>query len=134
MQDDLGKQMLFIDVLSFHMVRSMEGNTIISNHISSELRMTTAEMLHARCTNVCQSPAWQQIFLQSKDPTFVLLMMLWHAVSAWDMTLDALYEHFVSLVRSILQSTGNRFAQGIHSYLYSSASGGELGNTIDDAT
>jgi hypothetical protein len=91
--------MLYLDVLSVHMIRASEGSTIVYNHHTSESCTVSSELLHSRVRSSGQSPIWQNIFQSSKDPTFVLLLMLWHPLSAWDIALDALYQHFVSLVR-----------------------------------
>jgi hypothetical protein len=81
------------------MIRASEGSTIIYDHHTSDSQATSTELLHLRVRSSGQSIFWQKIFQSSNDPTFVLLMMLWHALSAWDIALDALYQHFVSLVR-----------------------------------
>jgi len=39
------------------------------------------------------------------DPTFLLLVFIWHAVYAWDEALQHLYDHILRLVRIIMFST-----------------------------
>lgn len=36
---------------------------------------------------------------RSYDPTFALLILLWHALYSWDEALEQLYEHICSMVR-----------------------------------
>ena len=38
------------------------------------------------------------MFQKSRDPTFVLLTFIWHAMYAWDEALEHLYEHICTLV------------------------------------
>jgi hypothetical protein len=93
---------LFFDVLNLHMVRGYETSTIISYHPDSEWCMTSASGLQSRFRLVGESVYWQNIFKNSRDPTFLLLALFWHPVYAWDEALENLYSHILILVRSII--------------------------------
>jgi hypothetical protein len=92
--------MLFIDLLAIHMVRDVKENTIISYHPESTWNRTSAKHLHSLIQLVGESVYWKKIFHQSKDPTFLLLAILWYALYAWDESLDLLYRHVGELVCS----------------------------------
>ena len=49
-------------------------------------------------TLIGQSVYWQHIFQLSPDPTFLLLIFIWHAIYAWDEALENLYSHICFLV------------------------------------
>lgn len=82
------------------MHRSKTNSTIISYHAGPEYRVTTARDLHRRLSAAGRSVYWNNIFAHNDDPTFVFLVLLWYALYAWDETLEALYAHICSLVRS----------------------------------
>lgn len=86
-------QILLRDLLSVHMVRSTHGSTIISYHPNPESGRTSAKNLHSRVHLAGKSVYWTNIFNNSRDPTFILLTILWHALYSWDEALSCLYEH-----------------------------------------
>jgi hypothetical protein len=91
--------MLLLDVLDLHMIRQRSNSTIIAYHPDPEWRMTSAKDLQGRVRLIGESVYWQDIFRRSKDPTFLLLAILWHALYAWDEALEVLYSHICFLVR-----------------------------------
>jgi hypothetical protein len=92
------------------MLRSNSNSTIISYHAGSEYRVTTAQALHRRLNAAGHSVYWNNIFANNEDPTFVFLVLLWYALYAWDETLEALYLHICSLVRSSLDFVNHMFS------------------------
>lgn len=95
-------KVLLIDLLALHMIRSKDGSTIISYHPPPEWQNTSAAILHSRFRFAGQSVYWRTIFSESDDPTFVLLSLLWHALYAWDESLETLYSHICWLETQIL--------------------------------
>jgi hypothetical protein len=91
--DDGNVSALCRDLLAVHMIRSVNGSTIISYHDSPTLGGTSAKHLYSRVHLAGQSVYWTKLFNISRDPTFVLLTILWHALYAWDEALTCLYEH-----------------------------------------
>ncbi|PBK90741.1 hypothetical protein ARMGADRAFT_1082467 [Armillaria gallica] len=82
---------LVLDLLAVHLIRNVEGNTLISYHSNSDREATSAPYLQERMHYAGQSVYWQNIFQRSPDPTFVLLIFIWVAICAWDEALEALY-------------------------------------------
>lgn len=99
-----GSRQLALDLLSVHLVRKSSGSVIISYHPNLALPTTTAPFLHERIRFAGQSVYWQDIFQRSTDPTFVLLMYIWHAMYAWDQAMEHLYSHICFLVSSLTLS------------------------------
>lgn len=92
---------LSTELLSLHVVRSPNFSTIISYHPTGvEHRATAAASMHARMHSVGSSVYWSRIFKEGKDPTFVVLSLLWYAVYAWDEAMEKLYAHICFLVRT----------------------------------
>ncbi|PPQ75298.1 hypothetical protein CVT24_007521 [Panaeolus cyanescens] len=100
----VGRQ-LVLDLLSVHFIRKSTGSTIISYHPSLALRTTSADYLHKRIRFAGQSVYWQTIFRQSKDPTFVLLTFIWHALYSWDEALENLYSHICNMESQVINTT-----------------------------
>jgi len=88
------QKIIYPDFLGIHMVRNVEGSTIISYHHDVEGSTTSAEDLYTRMKLVGRSVYWRIIINKSKDPTFAFLAMLWSALYGWDQAIEALYEHF----------------------------------------
>ncbi|KAJ8580628.1 hypothetical protein M405DRAFT_33742 [Rhizopogon salebrosus TDB-379] len=101
---------LSMDLLAIHMIREVETSTIISYHPKSMSTrcQTSAKRLHSLILLVGESVYWQDIFSKSKDPTFLLLAMLWYALYAWDESLESLDNYVTSLVSGILKSPSER--------------------------
>lgn len=78
------------------MVRSSTSNTIISYHPGPD--HATAHALHARLNTAGNSGHWNTIFANNDDPTFVILILLWYALYAWDEAFEVLYKHIGWLV------------------------------------
>ncbi|KAL0946131.1 hypothetical protein HGRIS_012396 [Hohenbuehelia grisea] len=75
---------------------------------------TTAARLHQRVRFAGQSVYWQNIFTKSRDPTFVLLTFLWHALYAWDEALEVLYSHVCYLESRVMVSNDMRLTKELH--------------------
>ncbi|KAG1851576.1 cora-like Mg2+ transporter protein-domain-containing protein [Suillus subalutaceus] len=106
-------RMLFIDLLAVHMVRD-EENTIISYHPESTGDRTSAKHLHSLIQLVGESVYWQKIFNNSKDPTFLLLAILWYALYEWDESLDLLYSYVSELERQVLHLDNISLTHDLH--------------------
>lgn len=92
-------RILELDMLAIHMIRGVKTSTIISHQPSYNGRsVTTSETVHSRVYLAGQGVYWGHIFRQSKDPSFILLTMLWYALYAWDQSLEYLWEHISYLV------------------------------------
>ncbi|KAK0216506.1 hypothetical protein EDD85DRAFT_434173 [Armillaria nabsnona] len=104
---------LVLDLLAVHLIRNVEGNTLISYH-DSDREATSAHYLHERMHSAGQSVYWQNIFQRSPDPTFVLLIFIWHAVCAWDEALEALYAHICSLETYALDTKDGLITHEMH--------------------
>ena len=92
----LGDKYILQDLLSVHMVRHVESNTIISYH--PKLRRTTAKQLYSLINRTGNSVYWSKIFEKSKDPTCLFLCFLWYAMYEWDEVFEILYSHINQLV------------------------------------
>jgi hypothetical protein len=88
---------LLIDLLAIHIVRDVKTNTIIYYHPGSEF--PSAKRLHWLMRLVGESIYWKNIFSKSKDPTLLLLTILWYALYTWDESFEPLYKHVSNLVR-----------------------------------
>ncbi|KAK0460693.1 uncharacterized protein EV420DRAFT_1533668 [Desarmillaria tabescens] len=104
---------LVLDLLAVHLIRNVEGNTLISYH-NSDREATSAPYLHERIRFAGQSVYWQNIFQRSPDPTFVLLTFIWHAMYAWDEALEALYAHICWLETSVLEPSNIFLTRELH--------------------
>lgn len=100
--DNYNNHIIITDLLSLHLVRSTEGNTLITFHPAKDCHTTTAETLANRVYLAGQSVYWKNIFKRSSDPTFVLLATLWYALYAWDEAFETLWNHICDLVRRII--------------------------------
>ncbi|KAF7292873.1 hypothetical protein MIND_01186300 [Mycena indigotica] len=107
-----GGQYLILDLLAVHLVRSIDGNTLISYHNSDA--DTTATYLHERIRFAGQSVYWQNIFQSSPDPTFVLLTFIWHAMYAWDEALEHLYAHICFIEAQVINTSDANLTRELH--------------------
>lgn len=105
---------LVLDLLSVHLIRRRHGSTIISFHPSLNLPTTTAPYLHQRIRFAGQSVYWQNIFRKYEDPTFVLLVFIWHAIYAWDESLENLYSHICDLESRVMNTSEMDLTQELH--------------------
>ncbi|OJA16733.1 hypothetical protein AZE42_07556 [Rhizopogon vesiculosus] len=105
---------LFMDLLAIHMVRDVNTSTIISYHPEST-SISSAKRLHSLMRLVEDSVYWQHIFSKSKDPTFLLLAILWYALYAWDESLEALYNHIMPLESDVLTESRVEHTRDLHS-------------------
>ncbi|KAN0085871.1 hypothetical protein V8E55_007005 [Tylopilus felleus] len=88
---------LLQDLLAIHMVRSSDSeNIIMSYHHHSKLPRTTARRLQSLVHRTGDNVYWQKIYEKSKDPTFVLLAILWYAFYAWEEALEVFHVHLSS--------------------------------------
>ncbi|KAF8892904.1 hypothetical protein BD779DRAFT_1765736 [Infundibulicybe gibba] len=109
------KRLLVLDLLSVHLIRNVNGNTIISYHPNHKIsRSATAAYLHERIRFAGQSVYWQSIFKNSPDPTFVLLCYVWHAMYAWDEALEHLYSHICLLETRVMGNYDIDLTQELH--------------------
>ncbi|KAF8963414.1 hypothetical protein BDZ97DRAFT_1919846 [Flammula alnicola] len=95
------KRELVSDLLAVHLIRNVNGSTIISYHPNNDI--SSARFLHERIRFAGQSVYWQSIFKKSADPTFILLTFIWHAMYGWDEALEHLYEHICTLETQVTQ-------------------------------
>jgi hypothetical protein len=95
---NIDRKVLTLDLLSVHLIRNLNGSTMISYHPTLNLPTTTAQYLHERIRFAGQSVYWQSMFQRSPDPTLVLVCFIWHALYGWDEALESLYQHILSLV------------------------------------
>ncbi|KAF5350705.1 hypothetical protein D9756_008756 [Leucocoprinus leucothites] len=107
-------QLLVLDLLSVHLIRSTEGSTIFSYHPSLPLPTTTAKDLQRRIRFAGQSVYWQKMFQRSPDPTFVLLTFLWHALYAWDEAFEHLYMHICTLETKAIKTNEKQLTNELH--------------------
>lgn len=105
---------LCLDLLSVHIIRNIEGNTIISLHPDLDLPTTKAEKLHDRIRFAGQSVYWQKMFHQSHDPTLLLLTFIWHTIYSWDQALEHLYSHIRDLESKVINTGKWRINQELH--------------------
>ncbi|KAG6889582.1 hypothetical protein C0995_016390 [Termitomyces sp. Mi166 len=87
------------EILAVHMIRSSNGNTIISFHPNNS-RSTASLHLRSRVIDAGSSVYWANILKATHDPTFVLLIYMWYAMYAWDEALEQLYIYISKLLFS----------------------------------
>ncbi|KAK0190526.1 hypothetical protein F5146DRAFT_557424 [Armillaria mellea] len=104
---------LVLDLLAVHLIRNVEGNILISYH-DPGWEATSAPYLHERMHSAGRSVYWQNIFQRSQDPTFVVLIFIWHAICAWDEALEALYVHIRLLETYALGPSGVLVTHEMH--------------------
>ncbi|SJL10696.1 uncharacterized protein ARMOST_14088 [Armillaria ostoyae] len=104
---------LVLDLLAVHLIRNVEGNTLISYHTSGR-EATSAPFLQERMHYAGQSVYWQNIFQRSPDPTFVLLIFIWVAICAWDEALEALYARICWLETYALDTSDIFITRELH--------------------
>ena len=92
-----GNKIILQDLLSLHMVRKTTTSTIISYHPS--LQGTSAKRLQSLAQRTGDSVYWSKNFKRSKDPTILLLAMLWYALYAWDEAFEVLCSYINAIVR-----------------------------------
>lgn len=105
---------LLLDLLAIHMVRSEDSSTVISYHPSSSYRRPSSKQLHSLVYRAGQSVYWQKIFAQSNDPTFLFLAILWYALYAWDQAFESLYTHIIWLESQVLLTDNINLARKLH--------------------
>ncbi|KAJ7130139.1 hypothetical protein C8R44DRAFT_61600 [Mycena epipterygia] len=105
---------LVLDLLAVHLIRSVDGNTIISYHDAHDDVTTSAPYLHERIRFAGQSVYWQSIFQKSADPTFVLLTFIWHAMYAWDESLELLYSHICYIETQVIATSDLLLTRELH--------------------
>ena len=89
---------LQVDLLSLYLIRSVDGNILLSYHHSDTPRGTAPSWLQKRIYIGCQSPHWRQAFADSEDPALVLLLLMWCALSSWGQAIDVLWKNLLKLV------------------------------------
>ena len=117
----LARRQLILDLFSVHLIRRVDSSVIISFHPTLDRPTTTADYFLDRIRStgkqttlhhprhlmspgyLGQSVYWQKIFQVSPDPTFVLLIFIWHALYAWDEALQDLYTHICRVVCNLLR-------------------------------
>lgn len=109
------KRQLALDLLSVHLIRNVESSVIISYHSTLDYHPSTeAKYLHDRIRFAGQSVYWQKIFQASPDPTFVLLIFVWHTLYAWDEALQDLYNHICYLESRVIRTQDMALTQELH--------------------
>jgi Mg2+ and Co2+ transporter CorA len=108
------KRALVSDLLSVHLVRNVNGNTIISYHANVDLPTTKANYLHERIRFAGQSVYWQKMLERAEDPTFLLLIFIWQAAYAWDEALQQLNEYICELEIEVMQTSSIVLTQQLH--------------------
>uniref|UniRef100_A0A8H8CID2 Uncharacterized protein n=1 Tax=Psilocybe cubensis TaxID=181762 RepID=A0A8H8CID2_PSICU len=98
-------RLLVLDLLAVHLIRNINGSTILSFHPTLNLPTTSAAFLHERIRYAGQNVYWQSIFQRSADSTFVLLAFVWHAMYGWDEALENLYDHICTLESRVITTT-----------------------------
>jgi hypothetical protein len=114
---DLGnkvEQALIPDLLSVHLVRNVNGSTIISYHANTDLPTTKANYLHERIRFAGQSVYWQKMLERAEDPTFLLLIFIWQAAYAWDEALQQLNEYICELETEVIKTSSLDLTQELH--------------------
>lgn len=81
------------ELLSIHIVRTLQSSTIVSYYPRSISQRTSAKRLRTLVQRAGQNTYWQRIFSKSNDPTFLLLAILWYVQYSWDEAFEALYDH-----------------------------------------
>ncbi|KAF8181582.1 hypothetical protein BJ912DRAFT_979394 [Pholiota molesta] len=105
---------LLADQLAVHMVRARTGSTIISLHPNKAQRATSAQTLHDRVHTAGRSVYWGSIFTDTRDPTFVLLSVLWYALYAWDEAQEHLYAHICFLESEVMSTNDAQLTEELH--------------------
>ncbi|KAH7106495.1 hypothetical protein BKA62DRAFT_687314 [Auriculariales sp. MPI-PUGE-AT-0066] len=84
---------LLLDQVSLHLIRHPDGATLISLHPDSDFWLTTsAQDMFRRVQMAGRGVYWGRLWKNTEDSTFMLLIMLWHALYAWDEAMDALFD------------------------------------------
>ncbi|KAG7088496.1 hypothetical protein E1B28_012484 [Marasmius oreades] len=104
---------LVLDLLAVHLIRDEHSSTVISYH-HTDPDTTAAEYLHERIRYAGKSVYWQNIFRNSPDPTFIVLLFLWHAMYAWDEALEVLYRHIIDMEKTVMDSADMYMTRGLH--------------------
>ncbi|KAF8344921.1 hypothetical protein F5887DRAFT_1282922 [Amanita rubescens] len=105
---------LVSNLLSVHLVRNVAGNTLVSFHANMGLTTTRASYLHERVRFAGQSVYWQKMLEKTDDPTFLLLIFIWHAMYAWDEALQHLYEHICVLETDVIRTSSMELTEELH--------------------
>ncbi|KZV85187.1 hypothetical protein EXIGLDRAFT_726355 [Exidia glandulosa HHB12029] len=88
---------LLLDQLAVHLVRDPELPTLITLHPKSDFWLTTsAEDMCTRVLMAGKGVYWGRIWRDTNDPTFMLLVLMWHALYAWDESMDALFDSILT--------------------------------------
>ncbi|KAF5350704.1 hypothetical protein D9756_008754 [Leucocoprinus leucothites] len=126
---------LCLDLLSVHVIRNINGNTIISYHPDMDLPTTGAKKLHDRIRFAGQSVYWQKMFQQSRDPTLLLVVFLWHTIYSWDQALEHLYNHICQLESKVIDTGRWKMNQDLHiiraHQLYYTSLLDDIGKTVE---
>ncbi|KAF5346967.1 hypothetical protein D9758_010088 [Tetrapyrgos nigripes] len=97
---------LIIDLLSVHLIRNVDRNTVISYHHTGDDATSALDLYH-RLRLAGKSVYWQNIFQNTPDPTFILLVFLWYAMYAWDEALERLYDHICWIESQVMNSSAS---------------------------
>ncbi|EGN97186.1 hypothetical protein SERLA73DRAFT_183836 [Serpula lacrymans var. lacrymans S7.3] len=105
---------LMLDLLSIHMIRTKDSSTMISYHSDTDSHRTSAERMSGLLYYIGQSVYWQKIFSKTKDPTFVLVSILWYALYTWDEAFEILYSHINDLESSVITTNEMNLTRELH--------------------
>lgn len=114
LRSPLSKQLLVSDFLSIHMIRRRTNSTVISLHSGTQDLTTPAEDMYERFNLCGKSVYWSSIFATTRDPTFLLLCLLWYVLYAWDEVFEHLYLHICHLEEQAMASTDIEFTRELH--------------------
>jgi len=102
--DGLVTKNLFFDLLAVHLIRSPTTSTMITIHPQSDhWHITPAVELHRRILRAGDGIYWGNLFHKTNDPTFMLIILMWHVLYAWDEAIESLYSHICDLESQVIR-------------------------------
>ncbi|KAG9311757.1 hypothetical protein JVU11DRAFT_8000 [Chiua virens] len=107
-------KVLMQDLLSLHIIRNTTTSTMISYHPHLKFYASSANRLQSLVKRTGDSVYWANIFKGSKDPTFLLLAILWYALYAWDEAFELLGRYISALEHDVLQFNNIKLTRELH--------------------
>jgi hypothetical protein len=90
-------------MLAVFVVRATDNNTLITLHPGPVHH--SARTLQKRLMAAAQGVYWKSLLSRAPDPVFLLLIVMWSAIYAWDEAMSALYTHVTHLEARVIRST-----------------------------
>lgn len=90
-------------MLAVLMIRVPEQMTIITAHPGPVPH--SARTLQDRIWMAGKGIYWGNLMRKSSDPVFLLLVIMWSALYAWDEAMEVLYEHITKLEARVIKFT-----------------------------